>query len=447
MTTTAVEPLLDELAELLRIPSMSADPAHAGDVRRAAEWVAAFLRDAGGDAEVVDWEGSPLAVGELRASTGADSAPTVLVYGHFDVQPPDPLDLWESDPVRARRARRLALRARDRRRQGAALPAPEGGRGLAAEGALPVNVRFACDGEEEVGGHSIIDFLADEGRGADAAVIFDADMPARGVPAFYVATRGIVYMHLRVRAGERDLHSGMYGGAALNAMHALAQTLVRRGCRATGGCPSRCARGRPADRGGARRLALARPRATSVLADQGARPADPRAARGVLPPHLGRAVARRERHRGRVAVPAEDGHPGAGRREPVDPARAGPGPRRDVRGGRAARCGRRRRRAPTSSSSAWSRAPPGLVEPGSPAIQLAQDAFERALGTRPLLLRSGGSLPIVPALGDRGIPTVITGFALPESNVHSPNERLLLEYVPLGVAAARELFVGFAGLG
>ena len=90
--------------------------------------------------------------------------------------------------------------------------------------------------------------------------------------------------------------------------------------------------------------------------------------------------------------------------------------------------------------------PAGLVEPGSPAIRLAQDAFERALGKRPLLLRSGGTLPIVPALGDRGIPAVITGFALPESNVHSPNERLLLEYLPLGVAAARELFVGFAGL-
>jgi len=90
--------------------------------------------------------------------------------------------------------------------------------------------------------------------------------------------------------------------------------------------------------------------------------------------------------------------------------------------------------------------PAGLVEPGSRAIRLAQDAFERALGKRPLLLRSGGSLPIVPALGDRGIPAVITGFALPESNVHSPNERLLLEYVPLGVAAARELFSGFAGL-
>src|SRR5262249_60003241 len=96
---------------------------------------------------------------------------------------------------------------------------------ITADGALPVNVRFACDGEEEVGGHSIIDFLADEGRSADVAVIFDADMPAKGVPAFYIATRGIVYMHLRVRTGERDLHSGMYGGAAMNALPALAQAL------------------------------------------------------------------------------------------------------------------------------------------------------------------------------------------------------------------------------
>jgi acetylornithine deacetylase/succinyl-diaminopimelate desuccinylase-like protein len=90
--------------------------------------------------------------------------------------------------------------------------------------------------------------------------------------------------------------------------------------------------------------------------------------------------------------------------------------------------------------------PAGLVEPGSEAIRVAQDAFERALGVRPLLLRSGGSLPIVPALGARGIPAVLTGFALAESNIHSPNERLLLEYVPLGIAASRELFAGFAAL-
>ena len=92
------------------------------------------------------------------------------------------------------------------------------------------------------------------------------------------------------------------------------------------------------------------------------------------------------------------------------------------------------------------RAPPGLIPPDSEVIRLGQDAFERALGARPLLLRSGGTLPIVPALADRGIPTIITGFDLPDGNLHSPNERLLVEHIPLGVAAARELFTALAGL-
>ena len=91
--------------------------------------------------------------------------------------------------------------------------------------------------------------------------------------------------------------------------------------------------------------------------------------------------------------------------------------------------------------------PPGLVSPDSDAIRLGQDAFERALGVRPLLLRAGGSLPIVPALADKGIPTIISGFDLPEGNLHSPNERLLVEHIPLGVATARELYAALAGLG
>jgi acetylornithine deacetylase/succinyl-diaminopimelate desuccinylase-like protein len=93
-----------------------------------------------------------------------------------------------------------------------------------------------------------------------------------------------------------------------------------------------------------------------------------------------------------------------------------------------------------------SSSPPGLVPPDARAIQLGLDAFERALGVRPALVRTGGTLPIVPALADKGIPTVITGFGLPDSQVHSPNERLVAEYVPLGIRAARELFVAFASL-
>lgn len=444
MTTPAVEPLLVELAELLRIPSLSADPERSADVLRAAEWVAGFLRDAGGEAEVVDWEGSPLAVGELRASTGADSAPTVLVYGHFDVQPPDPLDVWESDP--------FELDVRDGWLYARGIADDKGqlylllkaAAGLAAEGTLPVNVRFACDGEEEVGGHSIIDFLADEGRSADAAVIFDADMPARGVPAFYVATRGIVYMHLRMRAGARDLHSGMYGGAALNAMHALSQALAGVAAR-DGRLPEQLRAGivpptteelegwRTLDPGG------------KVLADQGARAADPAAGdefyvRTWAEPSLDvNGIAGGSPFLQKTVIPAQaDANLSMRLAAGQDPEAMFDAVETLVKEAAPAGAGVELEKMAISR--------PGLVEPGSPAIKLAQDAFERALGTRPLLLRSGGSLPIVPALGDRGIPTVITGFALPESNVHSPNERLLLEYVPLGVAAARELFVGFAGL-
>jgi acetylornithine deacetylase/succinyl-diaminopimelate desuccinylase-like protein len=443
--TEAIQPLLDELAELLRIPSMSADPAHADDVQRAAEWVAGFVRDAGGDAEVVDWHGSPLAIGELRASTNAESAPTVLVYGHFDVQPPDPLDEWQSPPFEPE-VRDGWLYARgvadDKGQLYLLLKAAAG---LAAAGVLPVNVRFACDGEEEVGGHSIIDFLADEGRHADACVIFDADMPERGRPAFYVATRGIVYMHVRVRAGERDLHSGMYGGAALNATHALLQALsgvLPRDGRLPE--PLRAGVIPPTDEelAGWRSLMSG----ADALMGQGARPADPAAAdefylRTWAEPSLDvNGLAGGSPYLQKTILPAlAEANLSIRLVAAQDPGEIFAAVERLVK--EAAPAGADVEVARMAMSA------PGLVTPGSLAIKLAQDAFERALGTRPLLLRSGGSLPIVPALGERGIPTVITGFALPESNVHSPNERLLLEYVPLGIAAARELFVAFGALG
>jgi acetylornithine deacetylase/succinyl-diaminopimelate desuccinylase-like protein len=444
VTRTDHQPLLDELAELLRIPSMSADPAHADDVQRAAEWVVGFIRGAGGDGEVVDWQGSPLAVGELRASVSGRSAPTVLVYGHFDVQPPDPLDLWESEP--------FDLDIRDGWIYARGIADDKGqlylllkaAAGLAAEGGLPVNVRFACDGEEEVGGHSIIDFLAEEGRAADAAVIFDADMPARGVPAFYVATRGIVYMHLRVRAGERDLHSGMYGGAALNGLHALMQTLsgvLPRDGRLPE--PLRAGIVPPTDEevSGWRSLTAG----AEVLSDQGARPADPAAGdefyvRTWAEPSLDvNGLAGGSPFLQKTVIPAL-GEANLSLRLVAgqDPDEMFATVERLLREAAPAGAGVELERMASSRA--------GLVEPASPAIRLGQDAFEQALGMRPLLLRSGGSLPIVPALADRGIPAVITGFALPDSNVHSPNERLLLEYVPLGLAAARELFVEFGGL-
>jgi len=220
------EAWFEELAELVAIPSVSADPAHSDDVGRAAEWLAEFVRGAGGSAEVVPTETQPLILGDLPASNGSRGqslgpVPTVLVYGHVDVQPPDPLELWESDP--------FTLEERDGWLYGRGVADDKGqlyvlvkaAAELAAAGELPVNVRVACDAEEETGGHQIVDFLATDERGADAAVIFDSGMTTRGMPEFSVATRGLAYYHLVLRTGTRDLHSGLFGGAALNALHAL----------------------------------------------------------------------------------------------------------------------------------------------------------------------------------------------------------------------------------
>src|SRR5256714_3126866 len=271
------EPWFDELAELLRIPSISADAAHAGDVREAGEWGCAFIRAAGGECDLVDWHAHPLAIGELRASGDPDNAPTVLCYGHFDVQPPDPLELWESDPFEPEvRGDYLYGRGTvDDKGQLYMLLAAA--RELAQQAALPVNVRFCCDGEEETGGHSIVEFLEQDELAADAAIIFDSGMIRRDVPAFNVAMRGVVYFHVTLRTGQRDLHSGMYGGAALNAAHALIKTLS--GVVAHDGTLAdelRVGSAAPTEEEleGWRQL----PAGADELSDQGARPKDERAA-------------------------------------------------------------------------------------------------------------------------------------------------------------------------
>jgi acetylornithine deacetylase/succinyl-diaminopimelate desuccinylase-like protein len=436
---------LEELSELLRIPSVSADAAHADDVRRAAEWVCGFVRAAGGGCEVVPHGDRPLVIGELQASRDPDSAPTVLVYGHFDVQPPAPLDEWLSPPFEPTvRGEWLYARgvADDKGQLYLLLKAAAL---LAAEGALPVNVRVACDGEEEIGGHSIVDWIAADERGADASVIFDAHMPKRGQPAFYVATRGICYFHVRVRTGARDLHSGTFGGAALNAMHALMQILsgvLPRDGRLPE--PLRTGLVPPTDD----ELAdwASQQPGEEVLAEQGARPADSEAAEEFY-----------VRTWGEPSIDVNGVEAGSPRlQKTVIPVvaeanlsiRLAPGQHPDVIAPKVEEL--LRDSAPDGADAEvelWSSAPPGLVAPDSAAIRLGQDAFERALGVRPLLLRAGGSLPIVAALADRGIPAIVTGFDLPDGNLHSPNERFLLEHFPLGVAAARELFVALAGPG
>jgi acetylornithine deacetylase/succinyl-diaminopimelate desuccinylase-like protein len=427
---------LEELSELVAIPSVSADPGHADDVKAAAEWLAAFVRGAGGEAEVVPTETQPLIIGDLRASNG--SAPTVLVYGHVDVQPPDPLELWESDP--------FSLEERDGWVYGRGVADDKGqlyillkaAAELAAAGELPVHVRVACDAEEESGGHQIVDFLAADQRGADVAVIFDSGMTKRGVPEFNVATRGLVYFHLVVRTGARDLHSGVYGGSALNALHAL-NTMLAAVLPQDGVLPEPLRQGivPPTEEELAAWAELVP--GSEMLAEAGARKAYPR--------------ADEDFYLRTTAEPALDVNGIAGGspvlQKTVLPVaveanlsiRLAPGQDADTIATAVEQL--LRDAAPAGAEHELTRvswSAPGLVPPDSPAVQRGLDAFERTFGRRPLLVRSGGTLPIVPALAAKGIPTIITGFALPESNIHSPNERLLAEYVPLGIETAKELY-------
>jgi acetylornithine deacetylase/succinyl-diaminopimelate desuccinylase-like protein len=213
---------LDELGEFLAIPSVSADPTHAADVSRAAEWVADKVRALGGDAELR--EDGRLVVGEI---TGPPDGPTVLVYGHYDVQPPAPLELWESDPFSADvRGEWLYARgvADDKGQLWMQLKAIEE---LVANGRpAPVTFRVVCDGEEETGGDAIIRFLQRDDGPVDACVVLDGWMKRRNTPEFVVTARGLVALDIEVRTGERDLHSGHYGGTGLYAIHALAQALT-----------------------------------------------------------------------------------------------------------------------------------------------------------------------------------------------------------------------------
>jgi acetylornithine deacetylase/succinyl-diaminopimelate desuccinylase-like protein len=437
----------DELAEFLRIPSVSADPAHSQDVRRAGEWVCALIRDAGGEAQLVDFDGQPLAVGEVRASpgrVGTGSPRTVLCYGHFDVQPPDPLELWDSAPFEPEiRGEYLYGRgvADDKGQLYLLLSAA---RSLAQAGELAVNVRFVCDGEEETGGQSILGYLEQDARGADVGIIFDSGMIARGRPAFDVATRGMAYFHLTLRSGERDLHSGMFGGAALNAAHALMQVLgavtavdgrlpepLRQGIRAP---TEEELRGWSALPDGEHELSVAGAAAMDATAARDfyprtfAEPAldvngilsgSPTLEKTVLPVQAQANVSIR-------LAPGQDVETIVAAFRELVRAATPPGAELDVQ--------------------LMSSALPGIVDPDSRAVQLGLDAFEGALGVRPLLVRSGGTLPIVATLAQLGIPTIITGFSLPDAKIHSPNERLLVEYVDLGISASQALMQGFAAL-
>ena len=216
----------EELFEFLRIPSVSARSEHNADTRRAAEWLMQKMIAAGLDTKMYETAGHPILVGEWRGA-GAD-APTVLIYGHYDVQPPEPLDLWTSPPFEPEiRDGRIYARGSvdDKGQLFLHVKAIEAH--LEGNGSLPVNIVLLAEGEEEVGSEHLMPFVEKHTDllKPDAVVISDSSMFAPGMPSIGASLRGLAYFEIRVRGARSDLHSGSYGGAVANPATALARII------------------------------------------------------------------------------------------------------------------------------------------------------------------------------------------------------------------------------
>lgn len=430
----------NELFEFLRIPSISTLPEHRPDMARAAAFVAARLADAGlENVEIIEnGEGRPLIYGDWLHAPGK---PTVLFYGHYDVQPVDPIDLWESPPFEptVRNGSVYARGAADDKGQFYAhIKAIEALR--AAHGAPPVNVKFLIEGEEEVGGKAIEDYLAanPEKLRADAALVSDTAMYAPGTPTICTGLRGMVYMEWRASGPARDLHSGLYGGAAPNPLFGLVEVLAR--CKDAAGrvlipgfyddvaAPSEkelaSLAGLPFDEAAYLRdevgsSALVGEPGFSVFERIGARPTfelhglpggfTGQGAKTVIPATASAKVSTR-------LVPHQD---------PVKILAA----IRDF-------VGKHTPRGIAIEISEIHSAPASLTDPDHPLIAKAARALTDVWGRETVYIRSGGSIPIV---GDfqrwLGIPTILMGFGLPDDGLHSPNEKFSLEHFHKGISA------------
>jgi len=425
-----------ELFDFLRIPSVSARPEHTPDLARAARWLAANLEAAGLGAELHETPGNPIVLGEWRRA-GAE-APTVLVYGHYDVQPAEPLERWETPPFEpaARDGRIYARGATDDKGQlflqVKALEAH-----LATRGALPLNVIVLAEGEEEVASTHLAPFIERhaERLRCDAVVISDSTMFAPGLPAILSSLRGIAYFQLDVQGPATDLHSGTYGGAVVNPALALARILASfhdaRGRVAIPGFydrvrewPSALRRqiaALPFDEEALRQEAgvpaLGGEAGYSVLERLWTRPALD--VHGLLAGYTGEG--------GKTVIPSQAMAKVSCRLvAEQDPHEIGRLLRAHVE--RVAPSGVRVAVEALGAAPAW------RAELEGPIFRAARRALRATFGREPVVTGDGGSLPVVSDFQRvLGAPVLLLGFGLPGENAHAPNEWLSLDNLERGM--------------
>ncbi len=432
----------EELFEFLRIPSVSARGESRGDMRRAAEWLAERMRDAGLDATIEETAGHPIVLGEWRGAE--EGAPTVLLYGHYDVQPAEPLELWTSPPFEPEvRDGRIYARGSvdDKGQLYLHVKAIESQ--MKASGRLPVNVVLVAEGEEEVGSENLMPFVRAhaERLACDAVVISDSGMIGPGLPTIGASLRGLAYFQIDVDGPSHDLHSGSYGGAVSNPATVLARILAtlhdENGHVTIPGFYDDVR-----DAGEMREQIRQVPFDEEVFrAETGARALEGEAgfstlerlwvrptcevngllsgytgegSKTVLPAHAMAKVSCR-------LVPDQDPKK-IQRLFQEHVARVAPNEGVSVKitvmhGGRPWRAG---------------------LE--GPLVEAASRALETAFGRPPVFAGEGGSIPIVPEFEEvLGAPALLMGFGLPGENAHAPDEWMSVENFEKGIHAAAAL--------
>ena len=432
----------EELCQLLRIPSVSADPRHRDDVRRAADWVADQFLQLEFATEVIPTTGHPLVYAE---STPLPGAATVLVYGHYDVQPPDPLDQWISPPFEpTRRDGNLYARGATDDKGQMLTHVKSAQAWIQTQGRLPLNLKFLIEGEEEVGSEGLERFIAQNAPRleCDCVVISDGSQFAPGQPAITYGLRGIACFELRLTGPDRDLHSGSFGGSVTNPANALAGMLA--GLIDDQGkvrIPGFYDHVRPLSDRECKELAALDFDEQIYLRQIGVE-----AATG----ESGYTILQR-----RWARPTFDlnglssGYQGQGAKT-IIPATAAAKlsfrlvPDQDPRKITAGLNQRLDELCPPGIKwqlDALHGSPGVLIPLDSPYVEAAARAIEHAFGRRPVFTREGGSIPIVGSFHDAlKVDTLLLGWGQDDDNTHSPNEKLSLADFHRGIKASARLW-------
>jgi succinyl-diaminopimelate desuccinylase len=431
-----------ELCELLRIPSVSADPGRRDDIRRAADWVAGQFRGLGFATEIIPTAGHPLVYAE---SPRVEGAPTVLVYGHYDVQPPEPLEKWTSPPFEPtiRDGCVVARGATDDKGQ-LFTHVKSAEAWIKTEGRLPVNLKYLIEGEEEVGSANLEHFVVAnaEKLACDCVVISDSSQLAPGQPAITCGLRGIAYYELVLRGPNRDLHSGTFGGTVTNPANALARMLAAlidgRGKIQVPGFYDDVVELSDREREQTAALpfdeehyreeigvaALSGEEGYTTLERRWARPTfdlcgltsgyQGEGAKTVLPAVASAKVSFR-------LVPNQDPEKITQGLKTLLAEICPPGIEMEL--------------------LSHHGSPGVLVPQDSPYMQAAARAIEYAFGVRPVFIREGGSIPVVATFADAlGVDTLLLGWGQDDDNTHSPNEKFSLADFHRAIKASTRLW-------